>query len=846
MMLSNRVIKNRGMTLIFVLLVGVVMVMLIASLLMTSQYSLRSRDRCAGLALAEAGIEYARSALQAGGTGDRTSTRAFTTGAVPLKYSNGSNVDFSFVPSPGVLDSPGDLFRTDQAKGCAVVDKDGNVLGYFAYQLAGSTPLHCFAIGALGQDPQKLDRTKTFCVHACLKPFSYSEFTMFLGNPNQITNMYQTDLSNVGYQDPFYYVNPFKPKGGALPADSPIGVDLVPENTTQNFNRLYVAGDVKIRPKLANQEFYGFSLGQYYTPKVTTPTARPSKVQAADYDVQIKDKRALWGVTEKNLGIPNPAGLDREMNPVTGVTTEWKSENISEVERLMTGTHRATEDSQDKNTEGLRDIALGRDKNLAAKTDSGGLYIYGNRSIIGDKASPNYPSAQSQIKEFSGGSTTPADPTPHTYPGDSSYYYHGNDKANNPYLNKFTTAHEDPNNPYFALTSPNDTGVIKTPANIDGSNAYNGADPSTFQWKENVYWKAKTNGTTNGSEDGSKDVNFGDLALATNDPADDYQNNEYVLKFYVGGDGKGYVHIDNICANYGSQARGNAALAGDPENGNWDVVMNGSKCTAVTDTFASPTAQKSLDIKLEDLKTPVIYLKGNARVFGRVRGQVSVVAEGKIAVGRNYAHRADSDDANNGYDLTYSYLSKSKLRSGKTSDLDSAIIDPAHDNDMIGLITPRKIEIDPYWKTGSNEQAKSFAVTAVMMSMGAPQYKYDSSSLSANKFTVNLKEERNNSLNNSYIPYDGVKNKTTFDNMVFWGTQIMFNRNRNWGSYYKPPATTADTEVNKHTIQKYDTRLLRMQPPCIPTLSGGYNIIYWREVSMVSGEDLTFYRIGKY
>jgi hypothetical protein len=689
---------KKGMLLVFTLLVSVLIIILIFSLLVSSRFGLRTRNRCSGLSLAEGGVEYGRASMQSG-VGKSSSGQL--SGYQALYFSDGKEVRFP----AGIPNGIGGK----QAFGIAVRDKDDTVIGYFAYEMVGVDPVECYSMGLIGASPSKLDRNMMFIVHASLKPYTYSEFTMFLGDPDQTTNIKQA--TGFEYRDPFYNNVPFR---DAIPdaAQYKPGDYILPGGTRSSFNRVFAAGNVNIIPSSKDQEFYGFSLGSYFSPKLDSSKYAKVKVGEGGNGLSVSDTSGLYGVKETEMGLPTSAGKD--------TTGTWKADEVAEVESVM-----GVYSSSEAKWKGLKGFAM-----------DGGLYLDGNKFVMSDN----------------------------TYPGDSAYYNHNNNNANNPYLNKFITSREDPTTTKYCLKSD---GTLNT------TNCYSMLENGSY--------------------------------VPTADPTDAYQNQEYKLRFYEKQDGanlKGYVEVTNIRRDYGTR-----------QGTQWNIKFNGSD-------DASYVSTKTYCI--QDMKNAVIYVKGNARVFGNVRGKISVVAEGKVTIGN------DSTTKDYQADLTYSYLDQTELRKG--------VVKPLRDaSDMIGIITPRKIEIRPYIDRNNaayKAKVSNYSVCGVMMNLGHPVPK-DVQEISRSKFTFQPKIE---SITNPakisqsrYVPfYINNLGYKEYNNIAFFGTQIMFLRNSSWKSYFGS------------SNQIYDDRFLRSQPPYFPTISRGWNIVSWAEVDLSSGTDIRY------
>ncbi|GEM_PF-2740074 len=690
----------RGILLIYTLLVSVLIIILIFSLLVSSRFGIRTRDRCSALSLAEGGIEYGRASMQSG-AGKASSS--LLSGHETLYYSDGKEVRFP----KGIPNGIGDR----QACGIAVRDRNNAIIGYFAYEMAGVDPVECYSMGLIGTSSSKLDRKRMYIVHASLKPFTYSEFTMFLGDPDQTTNIGQGTGDE--YRDPFYNCVPFRDALPSAPQYEP-GEYILPGSTRSSFNRVFVAGNLNIIPASNDQEFYGFSLGSYFSPRTDNSAFAKVKVGEGVNGLTVSDTSGLFGVKETDMGLPNSAGKDTDV--------DGKADDLSEVENVM----------------GMYSSAEGKWKGLKGCAMDGGLYIDGNKFVMSDN----------------------------TYSGDSAYYNHGGDCNKNPYLNKFITSREDPTNTNYCL---NADGTLKT------TNCY------------------------------TMTVNSSDVPTA--DPTDAKQNKEYRIRFYdeqVGSETKGYIEVSNILRSYGTK-RGTQ----------WNIIYNGQ-----VDTFKSTKTYC-----IQDMENPIIYVKGNARVFGTVSGKISVVAEGKITIGNDAAKYDQAD-------LTYSYLDQDELRKGNIKPVGDA-------SDMIGLITPRKIEFDPYIKRNdggvSKAKVNKSAICGAMMNLGHPPPQ-DVLEQSRSKFTI---QPRIESIADStkaaqtrnypfYIDKKGKMNNGDYDNITLFGTQIMFFRNSAWKTFFDS------------SNQIYDKRLLRSQSPYFPTISRGWNVVSWAEVDLVSGADLRY------
>jgi len=227
-------------------------------------------------------------------------------------------------------------------------------------------------------------------------------------------------------------------------------------------------------------------------------------------------------------------------------------------------------------------------------------------------------------------------------------------------------------------------------------------------------------------------------------------------------------------------------------------------------------------------------------VYGTVAGNVTLFAEGKITIGN------DSRNKGKQADLTYSNLNDAKLHN------DMEIEKANSSKDALGLITPRKIDIRPYVNKATGDpsipKVEKFAICAAMMNMGSPPPKYGAGAVyyenERNRFSIALRQEGDptwdtgEKLLSNYIPYNVNKYGSAsnpasneFQNLVFFGTGIKYFHSATYKGFYKAFKT------------RYDETFLSSTPSFFPTMSGGYNVAWWREADLETGEDHDYKRL---
>jgi hypothetical protein len=439
------------------------------------------------------------------------------------------------------------------------------------------------------------------------------------------------------------------------------------------------------------------------------------------------------------------------------------------------------------------------------------IYIEGNRTIIGDLTT-----TYDGVSRTQAGVSYPEANRRTFYSGDDTMYDYTSGTENN-YRNKFITAKEDP-------TKVNDTCGWEYfnafDASTDAVKHYGNGDVDP--WDSKTYWAKR--GDTTSSSDWRQ-------AYRTIDPTEDYQNREYVLYFFESG-GEGYVEISGISRDYGTGAT------------MWEIKKDGT-----SDTFQATKYYKISDTN-NNSEVKLIYLRGNARVYGKVKGKVTVAAEGKISVGTDQANTTNS---RNGDLVTYGDhdgngtpnqdSDYAQLRNGGAS-LDAA--NPS----VIGLVSARKIVFDPCIHrsyTASRNKVDKFTVTATMMAAGSPPPNdasvpyFGTNSRVANKFTIcaNQKIKDANLNTKSRTAYwngtwgsdlNGWDYTKPWTNINIIGSSVCFHRNKSMSSSYS------------NVKERYDQRLLLSQSPYFPVISKAWNIVGWAEVNMATGLDLKYSR----
>lgn len=762
---------QKGAILVFVLIVCTILLMLIFSMLLTSQYGLRAKIRGEALSLAETGIEYARGCLQDDPDTTKKSTQDLTGISVPLTYLNGRPVKFP--PYSNYADSICFTDVADQpAYGVQVTDNNGVVRGYFAYIMSGTDPVHCYSLGCVGPGSNQMEERKRVLVHVQFKPYTYSEFTKFLANPYQPLNI------SAAYRDPFYNQEVYKTGGGTQ--ISP-GTWLDPGATLQSFNKTFTAGDVKFYPSKDKPptdpykgEFIGFNMGSYFSPRDdTTAPPRPTRYTVNSLETQqvyLNDKSGLYGLRQDEMGLPTSSGKD--------TSGDGRADEPAQIERIMD--------------------AL---KTISTTAGNKGIYIEGNRTIVGDRT-----------ESYNGEQRISA-----SYPGSTLRAYYGTaddqmydypDETVNPYRNKFLTAKEDPTRVGGTATEYLDCFDVAANAPKHYGDGYD--DPHDTK----TYWEKP------GSSTGSTDWISGKRTI---DPTDDYQNREYVVRFYVSG-GVGKVEITNVQRDYRN--------ASGTTTNTWKIMKDGTDQPYVGSNLPPIDISDSAGnpaIKL-------IYLRGNVRVYGKVMGKITVASEGKITIGRSgttgdadLVYYGDHDgDGTADEPSDYAYL-----RNGNKSK-DSA------NKSLLGLVTPRKVVVDPSIDRSqgalSTDGVSKMSICASIFEGGSPPPN-DSSpqttpndSLVSNKFTICANQKKADPNINSENSSSYWGNRRDWSNISFVGSSICFHRNKNYSKNYAAVA------------EKYDERLLISQSPYFPTMSKGWNIVGWAEVNLDSGKDIRYNR----
>lgn len=283
---------------------------------------------------------------------------------------------------------------------------------------------------------------------------------------------------------------------------------------------------------------------------------------------------------------------------------------------------------------------------------------------------------------------------------------------------------------------------------------------------------------------------------------DDSSNRAYNIELLA----DGRVQISSMSApsggNYGdypSSACTNTAC--------YSFKLNGNNTSPASYTWQwMPSGWKrigSTTLNLDSLNSPVIYVQGNANLSGTLNGKLTVVAEGKVTI-------KDS--------IKYHDQAISVTGNGTT-------VTPERSSDLLGVVTPRKIEIYP----ASGYDKDNLVVSGTLLAIGSNP-------------TTNAGYDANWTIQLEPGFYgDG----NTYNSITFFGSQIQYARNANWLLKYKNGrhllGGSIDTSQNPaNPFRIYDLNLLSTQPPSTPVISAGYNTIYWAIVNNSSGQDIVY------
>lgn len=259
-------------------------------------------------------------------------------------------------------------------------------------------------------------------------------------------------------------------------------------------------------------------------------------------------------------------------------------------------------------------------------------------------------------------------------------------------------------------------------------------------------------------------------------------------------------------------------------NSNGTITVDGfavDQTVYVNGAATSVTAGTPLTINPNTLPNKILYIKGNATVHGTLNGTVTVVAEGRITV---------TDDVRYS-DRTYTDRFVGPTQVG----IDVGPSSKPYNPDMLGLITPRKIELDP------QTNVDNLAVSAVMTEMGSNPQSY-SPPLGADdpsiKWTLHL-----NPLSPHYIPITSgglFDSNNPYHSINFFGSQVQYSRDKNWVNFYSNGRGSPidPTLLPASSFAVYDSSLLQNEPPFSIALSAGYQVVYWAPIHDTTGADL--------
>lgn len=343
-------LRAKGMILVATLMMAAVLLILGVSLYSSGLFALSMKAETTEVYLADLGIEYARGMMQRAAGGGPLYLNSLAVpaegglGPARLTDSNGADVEYPmssswFSSTPGVTPA-----WKSNVQGIPVqrpvYDAGGNligqsVIGFFAFFLVGGTgeTTDVYAIGAPGTAANAVSSFRT--LHGRLKPITYTEYTMFQGNPNQ------TVALTPSYTDPFYNISPFR-GGGAGPLYN-TGDTVTGLGTRQSFSRIYVAGEMDINTGASGQQFTGFDMGAYHVPQ--------NPVKVTGNPVNIRSTEQLFtNSASVGTGLPTADGTPGAAVPAPN--------GSSEVQRLM---------------DGLKVVA-----------ENGGVYLDGNKFQLGE------------------------------------------------------------------------------------------------------------------------------------------------------------------------------------------------------------------------------------------------------------------------------------------------------------------------------------------------------------------------------------------------------------------------------------------------------------------------------
>lgn len=717
--LKMRICQKEGVILIIVLELIVIFLITGLALFTSSFFVVKSKIATTNLYLAEAAEENVRGNMQNYASGTATAPPANSCGlitpTVSQLFMDGSPVSW---PMPSSLFTTlGESSWKSNICGFKIVNpENGNqTLGYGAYFLIGGAQgaIQIYAMGAKGTSANNILSTET--IHVKIKPYTYSQYTLFMGDPNQTLDL------NENYTDPFFTSSQlFQPCNSPCAPNYTAGNQIQGGASMSNFNKLFIAGNLNVTTN-SNQTFNGFNLATFDVLGNPNLGPNPVSVSNASSGVNIPNSPPPMlftgseilqsqGVTSNSgEGLPNPGTCAA---PCSGSAT-----TPSQVQTIM---------------DQLYNMALGQ-------TGTGGV-ILNNTPTSGN---PFQIANNSFYSNYTGGSYVPTSPA-----GDN-----------------FVPSTQDP----YTLSGSTNPNYIP-----------NNNTPTTSSSGEITYnWDPTTVIHANGPDAGQEDT------------TDTAGNVPYNITLYP----NGTVYITNF---YNSQ----------PTYINGNTVTEGPS-SALTLNLTNPLASNYIN-------HPIIYVKGNVNVSGTLNGSLTIAAEGKITITGNITYA----------DETYTPVYSSGTQTGYKITPNSQY-NP--DNpDLLGLITPRKIEVGSSSAPLPNPQ--NMIISASMQEIGSDPYPVGFGAADPSiQWTEDL---------NEYSP--SYSAGQTYDSITFYGSQVGYDRNKNWVNYYlNGRISTSDTSIPTSPFQIFDTNLLHNNPPYAITTSAGYGITYWAIINPESGADET-------
>lgn len=286
--------RESGIILIITLAVAAILLILALAIWTESNVSKNISQYQQAIALAETGAEVVRGWAQRQTYAGRplpltASTPIFARtggGSLPilptLYFTSGQLVTFRSRSVSGTV-----------ATGLVVTDASGQIIGYYSAIFRRGPPTEVFALGALGNAPNRIYNVKE--LHTTIIPNSYSQYNYYSGDPEDIVRLSANSRDRITNQPMATACPTCTPSSNCPPYCDPGQTIPMSLNPITSFSKSYMGGKLVASISSSGHQITGFANSQFYV----CPTCRDQSLERA---VSVDPSTAA-------VYVPTPNGL---------------------------------------------------------------------------------------------------------------------------------------------------------------------------------------------------------------------------------------------------------------------------------------------------------------------------------------------------------------------------------------------------------------------------------------------------------------------------------------------------------------------------------------------------------